>query len=65
MSSLWRPYFDGGDDTPRVVRGVAIVHVASDYALEFQPNGLSERDRVEWCERLCSVLNEARQAGKL
>lgn len=65
MSDKWNPYFEGGDDAPRAVKGVAIVHVASDYALEFQPNGLGERDRVEWCERLCQVLNEARKAGKL
>jgi hypothetical protein len=61
----WNPYYEGGDDTPRIVKGVAIVHQASDYALEFQLNGLGERDRVEWCERLCNVLNEARQRGAL
>lgn len=47
------------------VDGVAIVHPASDYALEFKPNGLADRDRREWCERLCKVLNEARKRGEL
>jgi hypothetical protein len=61
----WMPYFEGGDDTPRIVKGVAIVHQASDYALEMQPNGLNERERVEWCERLASVLNDARRRGQL
>lgn len=62
---MWAPYYEGGDDTQRVVKGVAIVHQASDYALEMQPNGLIERERVEWCERLCNVLNDARKRGQL
>lgn len=61
----WAPYFEGWDDTPRVVQGVAIVHIASDYALEFKPNGLLDGDRREWCERLCKVLNDARRRGEL
>lgn len=64
-ANKWMPYFEGGDDTPRIVKGVAIVHQASDYALEMQPNGLDERSRVEWCERLASVLNDARRRGQL
>jgi hypothetical protein len=39
------------------IRGVAIVYRASDYGLELKPNGLSESDRIAWCEDLCLVLN--------
>jgi hypothetical protein len=61
----WMTWFEGGDDTPRVVKGVFIVHPASDYALEMKPNGLDEQNRREWCERLCEVLNAARRGGAL
>ena len=32
-------------------------YVASDYALEMVPDGLSEDDRIEWCKDLCALLN--------
>jgi hypothetical protein len=41
-------------------KGVAIVFPASDYALELQPNGLSEADRLIACERLAKQLNDAK-----
>lgn len=39
--------------------GVAIVHPASDYALELRPNGLTEEDRILYCEQLCDTLNKS------
>lgn len=39
------------------LEGIAIVHRASDYGLKLQPNGLSEADRIAWCQQLCDTLN--------
>ena len=45
------------------LKGIAIVYPASDYGLELQPNGLSEQDRISYCESLCDTLNIAQ--GKM
>jgi hypothetical protein len=52
------------DENERVV-GVFIMFPASEYVLELRDNGLDNRSRREWCDRLCVMLNEARKAGKL
>ena len=39
------------------LEGVAIVYRCADYGLKLMPNGLSEADRLQWCEDLCLVLN--------
>ena len=41
------------------LKGIAIVHPASDYGLELVPNGLSEQDRIIYCEKLRDLLNKA------
>jgi hypothetical protein len=35
----------------------SVVYRASDYGLKLQPNGLSEADRIAWCQKLCDTLN--------
>lgn len=60
---LWiEPAKRGQDET---VMGVAIVHRASDYGLRMMSNGLDERDRRIWCEKLRDVLNAAHQRGEI
>lgn len=44
--------------------GVAIVHPASDYGLQLF-TALDQQNRKEWLERLCKVLNAARERGEL
>jgi hypothetical protein len=60
VSELSTPFWVVWKNRRGKAKGVAIVFRASDYALELQPNGLSEDDRLAACERLAKQLNEAK-----
>lgn len=66
MSDSWQLWIEpakrGHDEA---VMGVAIVHRASAYGLRMMSNGLDERDRRIWCEKLRDALNAARQRGEI
>ena len=55
MSDYWQLWLDKKDH----VQGVAIVYRCADKALKLMPDGRNERDRREWLEDLCKVLNYA------
>lgn len=42
------------------LKGIAIVHRCSDYALELHECLTQEGDRIEYAKKLCKVLNEAK-----
>ncbi len=66
MSDNWQLWIEpakrGKDEC---VMGVAIVHRASDYGLRMMDNGLDDKDRRIWCEKLRDVLNAARKRGEI
>jgi hypothetical protein len=63
VADKWQLWISPKDDD--TVMGVAIVHRASDYGLRMEQNGMDNANRREWCDRLCKVLNAARDRGEL
>jgi hypothetical protein len=61
MADRWQLWIDRKER----VQGVCIVHRCADTGLKMMPNGLDERDRREFCEKLVKILNGARDCGVL
>lgn len=53
------------DDESEHVAGAFIMFLGGEYVLELRDNGLDNRNRREWCDRLVVVLNAARDRGEL
>lgn len=53
------------DDENERVAGAFIIFLGGEYVLELRDNGLDNRNRREWCNRLVAVLNAARERGEL
>lgn len=53
------------DDESERVAGAFIMFLGGEFVLELRDNGLDNRNRREWCNKLVEVLNAARDRGEL